>query len=132
MPDAFDIVQPPDVPTEQFQTCGTAVRKLTEALGCTEMRINQVIVEPGEVTTPHTHDGQEEVFVAMTDGQIAIDEEVHDVARGEIVRAHPDTVRNLLNQTADETHVWIAIGAPPVGTVADFGAYEIPDDVDAT
>jgi len=45
-----------------------------------ELRINQVTVEPGEVTTPHTHthEGQEEVFVALTEGQIAIEGEVHD------------------------------------------------------
>jgi quercetin dioxygenase-like cupin family protein len=85
--------------------------------------VNQVIVEPGEVTTPHTHEGQEEVFVAMTDGQIAIEDTVHDVPEGGIVRVHSDVVRNLLNQTEDATHIWLAFGAPPVGTVDDFGAY---------
>jgi quercetin dioxygenase-like cupin family protein len=44
-----------------------------------ELRVNQVIVEPGEVTTPHTHEGQEEAFVAQTDGQISIEDEVYDV-----------------------------------------------------
>jgi hypothetical protein len=28
----------------------------------------------------------------------------------------------------EETHVWLAFGAPPVGTVDDFGAYVLPDD----
>ena len=123
----FGIVHPDDATEEQFQTCETAVRKLTEALGCVEMRVNQVIVEPGEVTTPHTHDGQEEVFVAQTDGQIAIEGDVHDVPAGGVVRVHPDTVRNLLNRTEDETHRWLAFGAPPVGTVEDFGAYVLAD-----
>ena len=128
MTSAFDVVHPEDVATEQFQTCETAVRKLTGALGCVEMRVNQVIVEPGEVTTPHTHDGQEEVFVAQTDGQIAIEGDVHDVPAGGVVRVHPETVRNLLNRTEDETHRWLAFGAPPVGTVEDFGAYVLADD----
>jgi quercetin dioxygenase-like cupin family protein len=122
----FSIVRPSDVETEQFDTCETAVRKLTEPLGCTETRVNQVIVDAGEVTTSHTHNGQEEVFVAMTDGQVAIEGEVRDVPAGAVVRVHPETVRNLCNYT-DETHVWIAVGAPPVGTADDFGAYEIPD-----
>lgn len=127
MSDGFAIVQPADVPTAQFDTCETAVRKLTDRLGCTELRVNQVVVEPGEVTTPHTHEGQEEVFVAQTDGQISIDGEVYDVPEGGVVRVHPDTVRNLLNRTADATHVWLAFGAPPVGSVDDFGAYVVEE-----
>lgn len=128
MDDGFRIVQPEAVSAEQFNTCETTVRKLTEPLGCTEMGVNQVVVEPGEVTTPHTHEGQEEVFGALTDGQIAIEGEVHDVPAGGIVRVHPDTVRNLRNRTTDETHVWLAVGAPPVGTVDDFGASVVADD----
>lgn len=124
----FRIIEPADVSPTEFTTCETAVRKLTEPLGCVELRVNQVIVEPGEVTTPHTHEGQEEVFVAMTDGQISIAGEVHDVPEGGIVRVHPDTVRNLLNRTDETTHVWLAFGAPPVGTVDDFGAFVVSED----
>lgn len=126
MTDGFSIVDPDEVVPDQFNTCETSVRKLTEPLGCTELRVNQVIVEPGEVTTPHTHEGQEELFVALTGGQIAIDEEVHDVPQGSLVRVHPDTVRNLLNRS-ENTHVWLAVGAPPVGTVDDFGAYVLEE-----
>lgn len=68
------------------------------------------------------------MFVALTDGQIAIDDEVHDIPAGTVVRVHADTVRNLLNRTDDETHVWLAVGAPPVGSVEDFGSYEIAAD----
>jgi quercetin dioxygenase-like cupin family protein len=125
--DDYSIVDPDDVPTDQFQTCETAVRKLTEPLGCTELRVNQVIVEPGEVTTPHTHDGQEEVFVSTNGGQLSLAGEVHDVPEGGVVRVAPETVRNLCNHT-DETHVWLAVGAPPVGTVDDFGAYVVEED----
>jgi quercetin dioxygenase-like cupin family protein len=89
--------------------------------------VNQVIVEPGEVTTPHTHDGQEEVFVSTNGGQLSLAGEVHDVPAGGVVRVAPETVRNLCNHT-DETHVWLAVGAPPVGTVDDFGAYVVEED----
>jgi quercetin dioxygenase-like cupin family protein len=128
MSDPFSVVDPAEIETESFNTCETAVRKLTEPLGATELRVNQVLVDPGEVTTPHTHEpddapGQEEVFVAMTDGQIAIRGEVHDIAAGSIVRVRPEVERNLLNRTDDATHVWLAFGAPPVGTVDDFGSY---------
>jgi quercetin dioxygenase-like cupin family protein len=124
MASSYEIVQPATVPTEQFNTCDTEVRKLTDPLGCEEMRVNQVIVEPDSVTTPHTHDGQEEVFVATTGGQISIEGDVHEVPEGGVVRVHPDTVRNLCNHT-DETHVWLAFGAPPVGTVNNFGDYVV-------
>jgi quercetin dioxygenase-like cupin family protein len=124
--DGYSIVHPDDVSTDQFQTCETAVRKLTEPLGCTEMRVNQVVVDPGEVTTPHTHDGQEEVFVSMNGGQLSLAGEVHDVPVGGVVRVAPTTVRNLVNHT-DETHIWLAFGAPPVGTVEDFGAYVVEE-----
>ena len=131
MTDAYSVVDPEAVPEESFNTCETAVRKLTEPLGATELRVNQVVVDPGEITTPHTHagdgddPGQEEVFVATTDAQIAIEGEVHDVDAGTVVRVAPDTERNLLNRTDDATHVWLAFGAPPVGTVDDFGSYVV-------
>ena len=126
MSDGYRIVDPDDVPTERFNTCETAVRTLTEPLGATELRVNQVIVDPGEVTTPHTHEGQEEVFVSMDGGQISLAGEVHDVPAGGVVRVAPETVRNLVNHT-DETHVWLAFGAPPVGSVDDFGSYVVED-----
>lgn len=124
--DEFAIVDPDSRPAESFQTCDVAVRKLTAALGCTELRVNQVTLKPGDVTTPHSHDGQEEVFVALTNGQIAVEGEVHDVPAGNVVRVAPPVVRNLLNQT-EETHRWLAFGAPPVGSIEDFGAYVIPE-----
>ncbi|GAB3325209.1 cupin domain-containing protein [Haloplanus rallus] len=127
MTDGFSVVDPEEVSTEPFRTCETVVRKLTEPLGCTELRVNQVLVDPGEVTTPHTHEGQEEVFVATTGGQIAIDGEVHEVPAGGVVRVAPETVRNLCNHT-DERHVWLAFGAPPVGSVEGFGAYVVADE----
>lgn len=126
---SFAIVDPRAVPGEEFDTCETEVRKLTEPLGCEEMRVNQVIVDPGEDVTPHAHEGQEEVYVAQTGGQIAVEGEVHDVPAGGVVRVHADTIRNLVNRTETETHRWIAVGAPPVGTVEDYGAYVVPDDV---
>ncbi|WP_049934958.1 cupin domain-containing protein [Haloplanus natans] len=126
MPDGYSIVDPDDVPAGEFNTCETAVRKLTEPLGAAELRVNQVIVDPGEVTTPHTHEGQEEVFVSMDGGQISLADEVHDVPAGGIVRVAPETVRNLCNHT-EERHVWLAFGAPPVGTVDGFGSYVVED-----
>jgi len=66
------------------------------------------------------------VFAAITEGQIAIEGDVHDVPAGAVVRLHPQMVRNLCNHT-DERHVWLAFGAPPVGTVEDFGSYVVQE-----
>lgn len=52
MPSGYAIIEPDSVDAEQFTTCETKVRKLTAPLGCTELRVNQVLIEPGEVTTP--------------------------------------------------------------------------------
>lgn len=128
MAEEYAVVDPAGVPTDSFRTCDVAVRRLTERLGCTECRVNQVILEPGDVVTPHSHEGQEEVFVALTGGAIAVGEAVHEVPAGGVVRVAPDPVRNLVNETDGETQVWLAFGAPPVGTVEDFGAYRLPDD----
>jgi uncharacterized cupin superfamily protein len=122
----FAVVDPETVQEEQFHTCDVSVRKLTEPLGCTEMRVNLVVLEPGEAVTPHAHAGQEEVFVALTGGQIAVADGVHEVPAGGVVRVAPDTVRNLRNDS-DREQRWLALGAPPVGTVEGFGAYVLPD-----
>lgn len=68
------------------------------------------------------------MFVAQTEGQISIEGDVHDVPGGGIVRVHPKTVRNLCNETEDTTHVWLAFGAPPVGSVDDYGAYVVEEE----
>lgn len=113
--------------SERLQTCETTVRKLTESLGWTELWADQVLVEPANVTTSHTCDGDQGVFVALTDGQVGIEGEICEVPAGELVRVHKHTTRNLLNRT-EERHVWIVFGTPPVGTDDDSGADVVQDE----
>ncbi|MFB6114635.1 MAG: hypothetical protein ABEJ58_11110 [Halodesulfurarchaeum sp.] len=127
MADDFDIVDPRTVETEQFEICDVSHRTLTEELRCAEMRVNQVLVEPGEVVTPHAHEDHEEVYVAVTGGQVEVEDDVYDVPEGGVVRLGPEPVRGVRNDTADETHVWYMFGAPPVGTVDDYGSTVFPD-----
>ncbi|MFC6725655.1 hypothetical protein ACFQE1_15025 [Halobium palmae] len=82
------------------------------------------------MTTPHTHEGQEEVFVAMTAGEIEIEGDLHAVSAGGVVRVGEGVVRNLCNRTGESTQVWLALGAPPVGSAEDFGAYVVADGDD--
>ena len=123
----FEIVHHADYETEPFTESAIEHTKLTEPLGAREMRVNAVSLNPGEVLDPHTHQEQEEIYVAVTDGQVAIEGEVYDVPEGGVVRLGPDPIRGLCNHT-DETHVWILFGAPPVGTIEDFGEYMMPDE----
>ncbi|WP_336036499.1 hypothetical protein [Halobacterium yunchengense] len=120
----FEVVDPEAVEPEPFVTCDVRHRKLTAALGCTELRRNAVTVEPGEATTPHRH---EEVYVSLTGGRVEIDGDAYDVPEGGVVRVGPEPLRSVRNDTDDETHEWVMVGAPPVGTVEDFGNTVLPD-----
>ncbi|MDS0297278.1 cupin domain-containing protein [Halogeometricum sp. S1BR25-6] len=124
----FSVLDPDDVEQEPFAMCDVRHRKLTEALGCTEMRINTATLEPGEATPPHAHEGQEEVYIALTGGRVEIDGEAHDVPEGGVVRVGPEPIRAVRNDTDDEIHRWVMVGAPPVGTVEDFGNTVLPGE----
>ena len=127
MSEEFSIVHYTDLETEPFTESNIEHWKLTEPLGATEMRVNAVELDPGQALDPHAHERQEEIYVAVTDGQVDIEGDVHQVPEGGVVRIGPDPIRGLCNDT-DETHVWILFGAPPVGTVEDFGEYVMPDE----
>jgi quercetin dioxygenase-like cupin family protein len=127
MTDVFGVVDPETVDREPFPESGIRHRKLTAALGCTEMRVNTVTLEPGESTAPHAHDRQEEVYVALDGGHVRIDGTSHEVPAGGIVRCGPDAIRSVHN-AADERRTWLMFGAPPLGTVDDFGEYRVPEE----
>lgn len=129
MSEDFEIVHYTEREPEPFTESAVSHAKLTDALGATEMRVNAVSLDPGEVLDPHAHERQEEIYVAVTDGQVKIEGETYDVPAGGVVRLGPDPIRGLRNDT-DETHVWILFGAPPVGTVEDFGEYVMPDETE--
>lgn len=127
MSDEFAVVDPGDVEQEGFPESGTHHRKLTAALGCTETRVNTVTLSPGEATAPHTHEQQEEVYVALDGGHVRVDGTDHAVAPGGVVRAGPDAVRSVHNESSRDQR-WVMLGAPPTGTIEDFGEYRTPDD----
>lgn len=127
MTDGFAVVDLDDVEAEPFPESGLSHRKLTGALGCTEMRVNAVTLDPGQATAPHAHERQEEVYVALDGGHVRVGDAVHEVSPGGIVRVAPEPVRSVRNETDDEVQTWLMFGAPPVGTVEDFGEYTMPD-----
>jgi quercetin dioxygenase-like cupin family protein len=126
----FSLVRLEDVEQERFPELGNRHRKLTEPLGCTEMRVNTVTLGPGEATTPHAHERQEELYIALDGGHLDVDEIRHEVPEGGVVRLGPDVVRSVRNESQNEEQTWIMCGAPPVGTIDDFGEYTVPADDD--
>lgn len=128
MTDDFSVVDPESIAQEPFPESGNRHRKLTEPLGCTEMRVNSVTLAPGDATAPHAHDRQEEVYIALDGGHVEIDGTRQEVPPGGVVRVGPDAVRSVHNETEHEDQTWIMCGAPPLGTIDDFGEYRMPTD----
>jgi quercetin dioxygenase-like cupin family protein len=89
------------------------------------MRVTAVTLDPGDATAPHTHERQEEVYVALDGGQVVVDGTSHAVPPGGVVRFGPDALRSVRNET-DDTQTWLMFGAPPHGTAEDFGEYRKP------
>lgn len=127
MSEDFAIVDPADIDPERFPESGLLHRKLTRSLGCTELRVNSITLEPGQATAPHSHERQEEVYVALDGGHVRIGDSIHEVAPGGLVRIGPGPVRSIRNPSTDTPQTWLLFGAPPVGTVEDFGEYRVPD-----
>lgn len=128
MEDAYSVVVPDDVEQEPFPESGLLHRKLTAPLGCRNVRVNTVTLQPGESTAPHTHERQEEVYVALDGGHVHVAEHSHEVPPGGLVRIGPDPLRNVSNETEDDTQTWLMIGAPPHGSLEDYGEYVMPDE----
>lgn len=127
MTDEFSVVELEEVEQERLPESGTRHRKLTTLLGCTELRVNSVTLDPGESTAPHTHQRQEEVYVALDGGHVRIEGTSHEVPLGGVVRIGPDAVRSVQNESAADVQTWLMFGAPPLGTVDDFGEYTMPE-----
>lgn len=127
MAEDFAVVDLESVQEEPFPESGLLHRKLTDPLGCAEMRVNAITLQPGEATTPHAHERQEEVYVALDGGCVEIDGVDHEVTPGGVVRIGPEPVRSVRNES-DAAQTWLMFGAPPLGTVDDYGEYTMPED----
>jgi len=124
----FSIVDVAEVPTEQFPESGVEHAKLTAELGAEDMRVNALVLEPGEVVGYHTHERQEEIYVCTRGpGHVYVAGELHEVPENGVVRVSASVPRQLLNATDSETHRWILFGAPPTGTVEEFGEYDLSE-----
>jgi mannose-6-phosphate isomerase-like protein (cupin superfamily) len=85
-------------------------RRLTEALGCSQLALTLIRVPPHsdfEQGTGHRHESTEEVYL-ITRGTLTMrfDDAVHRVAAGSAVRVAPGTVRSHRNEGSEPVEIW--------------------------
>ena len=85
-------------------------RRLTEALGCSQVALTLIRVPPHsdfEQGTGHRHEETEEVYL-VTRGTLTMrfGDDVREVAAGSAVRVAPDTVRSHRNCGEEPVEVW--------------------------
>jgi uncharacterized cupin superfamily protein len=95
-------------------TAAAVKRPLTDALGTTDVALNQYELAPGDAFAPayHAHERQEEVFYVF-EGTATFETEAGDVTvgPGEVVRFPPGEFKRGWNR-GEERVVALALGAP--------------------
>jgi mannose-6-phosphate isomerase-like protein (cupin superfamily) len=85
-------------------------RRLTEALGCSQVALTLIRVPPHsdfEQGTGHRHEQTEEVYL-VTRGTLTMrfGDDVHEVGAGTAVRVAPETVRSHRNRGDEPVEMW--------------------------
>ena len=50
---------------------------------------------------------------------------------GDLVRIGPSALRYLTNRSSEPAQEWLMIGAPPDGTIDDYGEYIVHDEAES-
>lgn len=68
---------------------------------------------PGQASTKHRHEVQEELYVLLEGrGRIRVGEEALELQPRDALLVEPGTVRQVFNDT-EEDALWLVVGAPP-------------------
>jgi mannose-6-phosphate isomerase-like protein (cupin superfamily) len=111
----YAIANPDDFETEPSEISGTPNVNLADILGCTEMRPRVWYLDPGDGMSYHRQDEQEEFYYVLEGpGRIRLGDETLTVETGTTLRVPPETPRRVFNDSDDERHVWLVVGAPAV------------------
>lgn len=114
MSEDYSIVDVDGADRDEGSLSGTLHVNLTEELGTTEMTARVWMLSPGDEITYHRETTQEELYYAVEGpGRMRLAGEVIDVPENGAVRVPPQTPRQVLNDTDDEEHIWLIVGAPP-------------------
>jgi uncharacterized cupin superfamily protein len=96
--------------SNQMRVLNTDLGKQLEAgnLGARLWRLR-----PGEASTRHRHQRQEELYVLLEGrGRILVDEEALGLEPLDALLVEPDSLRQIFNDT-DAEALWLVVGAPP-------------------
>ncbi len=96
--------------SNQMRVLNTDLGKQLEAgsLGARLWRLR-----PGEASTKHQHQREEELYVLLEGrGRIRVDEEALELGPLDALLVEPHTVRQVFNDT-DAEALWLVVGAPP-------------------
>ena len=111
----YTILDPSTVDRKPSRKSGTSHVDLADELDCEEMRPNLWYLDPGDAMSFHRQNEQEELyFVVEGPGRIRIEEEYVDVPEGGCIRISPEVRRQVRNDSDEDRHVWLVVGAPPV------------------
>jgi uncharacterized cupin superfamily protein len=86
---------------------------LAKQLGADALGARLWRLRPGEASTRHRHQKQEELYVLLEGrGRIRVDDQALELAPLDALLVEPDSVRQVFNDTEAEA-LWLVVGAPP-------------------
>ncbi len=98
--------------SNQMRVLNTDLAKQLEA-GSLAARLWRL--RPGQASTKHRHQGEEELYVLLEGrGKIRIEDEAFELGPLDALLIAPATVRQVFNDT-DADALWLVAGAPPEG-----------------
>ncbi len=81
-------------------------------LGATAIGARLWRLEPGQASTRHRHETQEELYVLLEGmGRIRVGETPHTLDPLDSLLVPPDVVRQIFNDTGEDA-LWLVVGAP--------------------
>lgn len=87
---------------------------LTDLFGCSKMRGRIWYLDPGDSLNLHRQAEQEELYIVLQGpGHLRLEDRVIDIPTGGCISVDPETLRQVRNESDDQRHIWLIVGAPP-------------------
>ena len=109
---SYRVLRPEDAQWRRSNQMGVLNTDLAAQLEATELGARLWRIEPGQASTRHRHERQEELYLVLEGtGRIRVANELLTLEAGSAVLVAPGTVRQPFNDT-DADVLWLAVGAP--------------------
>jgi uncharacterized cupin superfamily protein len=110
---AFTVLEAGDAFWRQSNQMGVLNTDLAGQLGATSFGARLWRFSPGQASTRHRHLAEHELYMVLEGtGRIRIDDELLTLAPLSTVLVEPDSVRQVFNDTGEDT-LWLVFGVPP-------------------